>query len=147
MISALVEGSAWMKPPVDGPADAATGAVEGVCAVPPAAVPPSDVTLPPSVVPAVRTPLMPAVGVAGAAAGTSKCCTQNGREVRGIGVLQVDDPDVAGRAAGALLRQIELLYHRAHLRQLGGAGGPDDQRIAARVGQHAGTAAAHRDRR
>ena len=34
MISELVDGSAWMKPPVDGPADAAIGAAAALFAVP-----------------------------------------------------------------------------------------------------------------
>jgi len=34
MISELVDGSAWMKPPVDGPAEGVTGEVDWVEAPP-----------------------------------------------------------------------------------------------------------------
>src|SRR6187397_2287694 len=39
MMSELVEGSAWMKPPVDGPADGVIGAAAAPVALPVPAVP------------------------------------------------------------------------------------------------------------
>ena len=104
MISELVAGSACTWPPVDGRAEAATGVVD--CAEAPPAVPdvpvgafgfcvavvrPSAVGAPP-VPPAGPPPPLPALPRRDRGA-------QQLGHLHGVGVLQVDDPDVAGRAA------------------------------------------------
>ena len=97
MMSELVAGSAWMKPPVDGPAEADTGAVDGVA--PPAA---STARWGCVWVTALVPP--PARTHRGA---RREGCTQHRRQLHRVGVLQVHHPDVAGGAA-ALGGLVEL---------------------------------------
>ena len=59
---------------------------------------------------------------------------QHLRELGRVGVLQVHDPDVAGRGR-ALRRQVELGDQRADARHLARVGAAHDQRVAARVDQ------------
>ena len=135
MISALVAGSAWMKPPVDGPAEGVSGAAAALETPLTFAVPAAPAGLTPSGVPGVEAAADTAAAAAAAARrARAEGGAQHGRELRRVGVLQVDDPDVAGRGR-ALQRQVELGDQGAQARHPRRVRAANDQRIAARVDQ------------